>query len=150
MCARRVRCTVCTFPKGSIQISALPDPLATVVHLKKQTNFVAMVRSAILWCLSHRERLTTKNALGPSVLQPFSSKIRLKSTALSSGRSRDSNSSISNFQTFTFFQELLCLRNDRSVFRTPHLVFPLRNSPAPLQMTSANLGNGVGGLVLLG
>ena len=77
----------------------------------------------LLWCLSHRERLTTKNSLGPSVLevsnitQPFSSlassRIRLKSTSVSSGPSRDSKFFNFHFHTFTFFQVLLRLCNDR-------------------------------------
>ena len=56
---------------------------------------------------SHRERLTTRKSLGPSVLKvsnvahPFSSlasfRIRLKSTSTSSGPSRSSNSSTATF-----------------------------------------------------
>ena len=112
---------------------------------------------SLLWCLSHRERLTTKNSLAPSVLkvsniaQPFSSlassRVLLKSTSVSSGPSRDSNSSISTLKLLLFSRYYF-------VFATVVLSFALHIwSTSKLSCSSSKdeceFCNGVGGLILL-
>ena len=109
---------------------------------------------SLLWCLSHRVLLTTKNSLGPSELkvsniaQPFSSiassRIRLKSTSESSGPSRDSNSSTSTFS----LKVLLRSCNTRSVTRTSKSA-PPRCAPPPLHYDEYEFCSGVGGIILL-
>ena len=102
---------------------------------------------SLLCCLSRRERLTTKNALGPSVLkvtnisQPYSSlassRILLKSTSVSSGPRRDSNSPVSTFK-------LLLSSRYCFVFAMIVLSFALHiwsstsKFPVPFQITSTS------------
>ena len=147
------------FPKGSIQLSALPDPLCHCLLLEEADDFSRCGAFSLLWCLSHRERLTTKKALGPSFLkvsniaQPFpslaSSRMLPKSTSVSCGPIRDYNSSTSNYKNFSLSSKY-CFVCAMTV-----LSFALHiwSSTSKFTCSSSNdeyeFCNGAGGLILL-
>ena len=58
-----------SFHRAPIQLSAVPGPLATIPYSTCIDEFCRQGAFHFLWCLSHRERLTTTSLLGPSVLK---------------------------------------------------------------------------------
>ena len=98
------------FPTRSIQLAVVPDPPATVFHMMKRTNVELPLVLVSSRTTDHQEFTRTICAEGRKYRATF---------FVSSGPSRDSNSSIS------IFKLLLSSRycTDRSVSRTPHLVF---------------------------